>query len=117
MSDINGAESAKMARWQGQIEERMEGLRREAKLTRDADKEAVSKALTASEKLAEKHNDLIRQMQERDKNYVSEDVYTERHEALIERIERVEGAQAKTLGGMVVLGIIGISNLIRIWTG
>ncbi len=106
-----------MAKWQGRIEERLRGTEKLWLQGRRADREAVDKAFAASEKLAEKHNDLIKQMQERDKNYVAQDVYDERHKALQDKVSATQNLQAKIVGGMGVLAVIGISNLIRVWSG
>jgi hypothetical protein len=65
---------------------------------------AVDKALTAAKELAEKHNDLIRAAQIRDETYATK-----------ADLGRLESWQAKITGGMVLLGIIGISNLVKIW--
>lgn len=99
------------------IEARIAEERRIRQTQRKGDREVVDQAFRSTKELAEKHNDLLKQMQERDKTYVSQEVYEERHRALQERMRRAEAWQAKFAGGMVVLGVIGVSNLIRIWAG
>jgi vacuolar-type H+-ATPase subunit E/Vma4 len=101
-----------LQRWQGRVDEQLEALRREALLTRAADKEAVEKALHAAEKLAEKHNDLIRQMQERDKNYVAQEVYQTRHVALEDRVQATEDRLSERLARMEVLGSRFVGGLV-----
>jgi Fe2+ transport system protein B len=101
-----------LSRWQGQVDEQLAALRREASLTRRADKEAVDKALASAEKLAEKHNDLIRQMQERDKNYVSQEVYQTRHVALEDRVQATEDRLSERLARMEVLGSKFVGGLV-----
>jgi hypothetical protein len=101
-----------LERWQGRVDEQLAALRREALLTRQADKEAVNKALEAAEKLAEKHNGLIRQMQERDKNYVNQEVYQTRQAAVEDRIQATEDRLSERLARMEVLGSRFVGGLV-----
>jgi hypothetical protein len=65
---------------------------------------AVEKALSTATALAEKHNDLIRAAEARDATYATK-----------EDVGRLESWQTRLTGGMVVIAIIGVSNLVKIW--
>ena len=99
------------------IESLIASERQMREAAREADKDAVEKALDSAQQLAEKHNDLIRQMQERDKTYVSQEVYDERHKALQDRVDQLQSWQARMVGGMVVLATIGVTTLVRLLAG
>jgi DNA repair exonuclease SbcCD ATPase subunit len=73
---------------------------------------------------AEKREVALRRVEEQVRNledslhdYVPSNVYDERHQALIDRISRMESMSAKLTGGLGVVALIGVTNLIRIWTG
>ena len=72
---------------------------------READQEAVKIALANSKELAEKHNDLIRQMERKDETYATK-----------EQVGRVEAWQSRLTGAIVLLGGIGVANLVKLWT-
>ncbi len=99
------------------LEQQIDALERLMESQRKADLMAVEKALSASKELAEKHNDLIRQMEQRDNTYVSEEVYRERHIALEARLARMEVLGARMVGGMLALAAVGIANLVKIFGG
>jgi hypothetical protein len=81
-------------------------LRKLLKSQREDDGKAVKTALDASKELAAKHNDLIRQQEKKDATYATKD-----------EVNRLAGWQSKLGGGLLVLGFIGIANLVKIWTG
>jgi len=76
------------------------------KSQREQDQLAVRTALTSSHELAEKHNDLIRQQERKDALYATQ-----------VEVDRLAAWQNKLAGGLVVVGIVGVSNLVKIWTG
>jgi len=82
------------------------GLKELLKSQRTADALAVKTALDSAQELAQKHNDLIRQMERKDATYATQ----------IE-VERLASWQARLGGGLVVFAFIGIANLVKIWTG
>jgi len=82
------------------------GLRELLKSQRESDQLAIKTALDASQELAARHNDLIRHGEQKDATY-----------ALKEDTKRLEAWQSRLTGGMVILAVIGISNLWKIWTG
>lgn len=86
--------------------ERIAHVREVARLKREADLRATAAAFAAAKELADKHNDLIHAMERKDETYAS-------------RIDlsRLANIQSKMIGGLIVLGAIGVTNLIRVWTG
>lgn len=85
--------------------ERLARVFERADLMRGADKEAVDKALDAARELAEKHNDLIRAGEKKDATYATKD-----------DVNRLEKWQSKITGGMILLGALGVANLVKLWT-
>jgi hypothetical protein len=73
---------------------------------REDDLLAVRTALASQKELSEKHNDLIRQMERKDALYATN---TE--------VDRLAAWQARLGGGLLVLGFIGVANLIKVWSG
>jgi hypothetical protein len=73
---------------------------------RTADALAVKTALDSAHELAAKHNDLIRQMERKDATYATQ---TE--------VDKLAAWQARLGGGLIVVGFIGIANLVKLWTG
>ena len=71
-----------------------------------AAQQAVTLALNSQQELAEKHNDLIRHGERKDETYATK---TE--------VGRLEGWQNKITGGLILLSLIGIANLVKVWTG
>jgi len=97
--------------------EQLHGLRNEMQLQRAADQEAVKTALAAQKELAQKHNDLISQMEKRDAAYLTKDDYEQRHEALKDRVSLLATFQARIGGGLMVVAFIGVANFVKLWTG
>jgi len=73
---------------------------------RTADQLAVRTADSAVKEITELHNGLIRKMDSQQKQFATK---TE--------LGRVEKLQSKITGGMIVLGVIGITNLAKLWLG
>lgn len=73
---------------------------------RRADQLAIEKAEAAAGAALEAHNGLLRKMEREQASY-----------ALKSDVGRVEAWQAKITGGMIIIGIIGVSNLVKLWTG
>lgn len=107
--------------------ERIEGLRTLLESQRLDDREALTKALVAAEKLADKHNDLIRAAQERDALYATKEelvrlegeidrlrqnavplaLYDEKHKSLAEQVTIIDQWKANVTGRVVGVGVIG----------
>ncbi len=73
---------------------------------REDDLRAIDKAFMAQEKLAEKHNNLLAQMDQKDKSYVTERMYTERHAQVVELQDRIQERMDKMEGGRRALGVV-----------
>ena len=71
---------------------------------RTADALAVKTALDSAQELAQKHNDLIRQMERKDATY-----------ATSVDVDRLAAWQNKLAGGIAVAMIIGLVNLVKLW--
>jgi hypothetical protein len=84
----------------------IEALRNLVTSWRESDQNAITTALTSAKELAEKHNDLIRSGERKEETYASK-----------EEVGRLAGWQAKMSGGLIVLGFIGVANLVKVWTG
>ncbi len=87
---------------QAQIEAEREIRRSE----REDDLRAIEKAFKSAEKLAEKHNDLIAQIDRREKDLVTESTYLERHQTLVEAQDRIQERMDKMEGGRRALSIV-----------
>jgi hypothetical protein len=85
---------------------KIEALEALMRSNRAADQEAVKTAFKASQELAAKHNDLIRQQEKKDATYATKN-----------DVSRVESWQSRLTGGMVVVAVIGVANLVKVWTG
>jgi thioredoxin-like negative regulator of GroEL len=98
---------------------------------RDGDREAVEKAFASATKLSEAHNDLLRKMEKLSETFATRESVDSALDALVDsrreardaeektanvRFTRLEQWQAKITGGMLVLGAIGLSNFVRLWT-
>jgi hypothetical protein len=86
--------------------ERMLNLRDIAIVRREGDQFAISTALASAKELAEKHNDLIRSAEKKDETYATK----------ID-LDRLANIQSKMIGGLIVIAAIGLTNLVRLWTG
>ena len=80
-----------------------------------AAEKAVSTAKVASDEHLKMHNGVLEEMKEDRVNFSRGDVVEEHREQDDTRFKRLESFQAKMLGGMVVLGAIGLGNLIKLW--
>jgi hypothetical protein len=84
----------------------MQSLKELVQSWRHDDQKAIQTAHQASQALAEKHNDLIRQQERKDATYATK-----------AEISRIEAWQSKITGGVIILGFIGIANLTKLWFG
>lgn len=80
------------------------GLKELVRSQREADQLAIKTADDASRQLAEKHNDLIRQQEKKDATYATKN-----------DVDRLTAWQSKIAGGLVVVSVIGVANLIKVW--
>jgi len=78
-------------------------------------KEALKVALTANEKRLDLLNEFRAQQADEAKKYVTKDSYNAAHEALSDSVNRLDTQIAKLYGGLVVVAMIGITNLVRLF--
>lgn len=99
---------------------------RHAKELRKADQLAVKAALAAAEKAVETakvasdehlkaNNNVLEGWKEDRGNFVTRQTREEDQAANDARFKRTEGLLLKAVGGMVVLGAIGLGNLVKLW--
>jgi hypothetical protein len=99
------------------LQESLNGLRNEVRLTRQADQEAIDKALSSQKELAAKHNELISQMEKKDATYLTVQTQKLRNDFVDSRFSRIENFQAKITGGLMMIAIVGVANFVKLWTG
>lgn len=98
----------------------METLKAHFDALRAADGEALHAALATAEKAVavagteasarlEAHNGLIRQMRDQAGAFATRD-------AVDRRIAATERFQAKVTGALILVGAIGVANLVKVWT-
>lgn len=95
----------------------IQALRRETQAANKNAEQAVAVAAVEATKRLEDHNGLIEQMRTQASHFASREIVDENKKAYISRFERLENFQSKIIGGMVVLGAIGVANLVKLWTG
>src|SRR4051812_16616125 len=71
-------------------------------------KEAVDKAETAQERRLDHLNQFREQSRDEQRKFATKEV-------VYPRLDRLESIAAKMAGGMVVVALIGVSNIIKIW--
>ena len=72
---------------------------------RVSDQQAIKTAFDASQELAAKHNDLIRSQEKKDATYATKD-----------DVSRLSDWQTRISGGLAVVSIIAVANLVKVWT-
>jgi hypothetical protein len=106
-------------RYVKQVEEHFADLR-------EADQLAVSAALAAAEKAVNTakvasdehlrvHNEVLKGWQEDRSTFATREATDEHREQDDARFKRLESFQARLLGGMGVIALIGLGNLVKLW--
>ena len=103
-------------------------LRRETTLANNNAEKAIEVAAhEAADRLAA-HNGLIEQMRQQAEanqrnqasaaaTFAKQETFEEFKDANDSRLGRIERFQAMLSGGMILIGFIGVANLIKVWTG
>jgi conjugal transfer/entry exclusion protein len=92
-------------------------LRRESETANlNAQRAIEVAALEAKERLIA-HNGLIEQMREQATAFASRESVDDFKDVSDKRFGRVERFQASLMGGLFLLSLIGIANLVKVWTG
>lgn len=86
------------------------GLRSQTETATQVARDAVDKAEKAQERRLDLLNEFRAQAGDEAKKYALK-------EPLEERIGRIERFQASLMGGLFLLSLIGIANLVKVWTG
>lgn len=81
----------------------------------DSSQQAIVKAEQATEKRLDLLNEFRAQAADEQKRFLPIDVYTEKHTALQEKVGIVEKSMSRLYGGIIVVGAIGVANLVKIW--
>jgi hypothetical protein len=84
---------------------------------RAADQVALDKALAAARELAQAHNDLIRKQEVLVGTFATKDAIEDRLGHVGDRFSRLEDWQARLTGGLIVVSVIGVANLVKLWAG
>lgn len=76
---------------------------------RSADQDAVATALVKADEKAARHNDLIAAMKDLIATFAT-------RESVDARFSRLETLAGRLAGGIAVVSIIGVANLVKLWT-
>ncbi len=88
--------------------------RRTEQASADA-RQALAKAETALERRLDLLNEFRAQASEESKKYVQADVYNTNHETLRVEVNNCKTSISRLYGGIVVVGMIGVANLVKLW--
>lgn len=92
-------------------------LRRETSLANtNAEKAIEVAAHEAAERLAA-HNGLIEQMRQQAQQFSSRESLDDFKDVAEKRWSRIERFQASLMGAILLVSLIGIANLVKVWTG
>ncbi len=97
------------------FEAQLEALDRRTERTAVDAREALLKAETALERRLDLLNEFRAQAAEESKKYILQPLYDTNHAALTLRVSKIEIAVSRLYGGVVVVGMIGIANLVKLW--
>ncbi len=106
----------------------LEALRRESELANQNSQRAIEVAAQEAKERLIAHNGLIEQMRQQaevnQRNQSAQAATFATRESLEDsklttdkRLSRIERFQAQLVGGMILLSVIGVANLVKIWTG
>lgn len=76
---------------------------------------AITKAEEATEKRLDLLNEFRAQAADEQKRFLPVNVYNEKHIALQDKVSVVETSLSRLYGGLIVVGAIGIANLVKLW--
>lgn len=83
----------------------LEWVRREAMLVAGMAKEATAIAADEAKERLKAHNGLLEKMGENEKKFANR-----------ESVEIIQKFMYYMMGGMILLGVIGVANLVKLWT-
>ena len=95
-----------MAERDGRMDDRFQGHR-----------EALAKADSALTSRLEQMNEFRAQITQERGSYVTREFIDEQTKGSNERFTRLENWQGKIIGGLTVVAVVGVTNLVKVWTG
>jgi len=82
-----------------------------------AHREALAKADFALTGRLEQMNEFRSQITQERGSYVTREFIDEQTKGSNERFTRLENWQGKIIGGLTVVAVVGVTNLVKVWTG
>lgn len=90
-------------------------LRRETEMAQENAKEAVGLANVEAKERLSAHNGLIDRMEVLTASFVTREILDALKESSEVRLRRIESWQSKITGGLILVSVIGVANLVKIW--
>lgn len=78
---------------------------------------AIGVASVEAKERLDQHNGLIQKMEQQSVTFVSREVLDAVMSGLDLRLGRVERLIFMAMGGLFLVGLLGIANLVKVWTG
>lgn len=92
-------------------------VRRESKTANDTAERAITVASVEAKERLDQHNGLIQKMENQAATFVSREVIDVLMEGNEVRLSRMERLLFMAMGGIFLVGLLGVANLVRVWTG
>ena len=95
----------------------IQALRRESHAANANSERAIEVAAQEAKERLIAHNGLIEQMRQQATLFASREVLDAFEDSAEKRFGRLERFQAALMGGLFLLSLVGIANLVKVWTG
>lgn len=92
-------------------------VRRESATANKTAERAITVASVEAKERLDQHNGLIGKMENQAGTFVSRDVLDEFKSANDSRVGRIERLIFMAMGGLFLVGLVGIANLVKVWSG
>lgn len=92
-------------------------LRRETNAANANAEKAISVASVESKERLDQHNGLLQKMESQAATFPTREVIDALMQGLDMRVSRVERLLFMATGGLFLVGLVGIANLVKVWTG
>jgi hypothetical protein len=92
-------------------------LRRESHVANDNAQRAIEVAAHEAQERLAAHNGLIEQMRQQAALFATRESVDAHDDAAEKRFGRLERFQASLMGGLFLVSLIGIANLVKVWAG
>ena len=92
-------------------------LRRESETANANAQRAIEVAAQEAKERLIAHNGLIEQMRRQAEHFAPRESMEDHKEVSDKRFGRIERFQASLMGGLFLLSLIGIANIVKVWTG